>query len=220
MRESRDPANRTAPGITTPSSVDAGTGTLEFTDGYPTVETASRLRDHLDYPHGVEAFMNSIQGVSIFALREGVLSAGIMDGDVLISSELMDSRSLFLTANADTLYFLAFLDLSGGPVAFEAPSDILGMSTTCVRLGHRLRPPRPGPGAAPTYCFPPGYEGALPEGGAYVRRSRTNHVLLVSPAFINRNEGNDPAPTVTRIKEQMKSTPTSPAASEAASGPF
>ena len=30
-----------------------GIGTLEFTDGYPTGETAARLRDHLDYLHGV-----------------------------------------------------------------------------------------------------------------------------------------------------------------------
>jgi hypothetical protein len=50
--------------ITTPSRVEAGIGVLEFTDGYPTGETAERLRDHLDYLHGVEAFMNSIQGVS------------------------------------------------------------------------------------------------------------------------------------------------------------
>ena len=35
--------------ITTPSSVQAGIGTLEFTDGYPKGETAETLRDHLDY---------------------------------------------------------------------------------------------------------------------------------------------------------------------------
>ena len=50
--------------ITTPSRVEAGIGALEFTDGYPTRETAEKLRDHLDYLHGVEAFMNTIQGVS------------------------------------------------------------------------------------------------------------------------------------------------------------
>jgi hypothetical protein len=31
--------------------------------------------------------------------------------------------------------------------------------------------------------IPPGYDGPLPEGGCYVRRSRTNHVLLVGRAF-------------------------------------
>ena len=46
--------------ITTPSSVEAGIGTLQFTDGYPKRETAETLRDHLDYLHGVETFMNTI----------------------------------------------------------------------------------------------------------------------------------------------------------------
>jgi hypothetical protein len=89
--------------ITTPSRVEAAIGALDFTDGYPTGETAERLRDHLDYLHGVETFMNTIQGVSTYAVRKGFLDAGINDGDVLIFSELMDSRSLFLTANADTV---------------------------------------------------------------------------------------------------------------------
>ncbi|HVD17768.1 MAG TPA: hypothetical protein VNC63_03705, partial [Propionibacteriaceae bacterium] len=89
--------------ITTPSRVEAGIGDLEFTDGYPTGETAEKLRDHLDYLHGVETFMNTIQGVSTYALREGFLEAGVLDNDVLIFSELMDSRTLALTANADTV---------------------------------------------------------------------------------------------------------------------
>ena len=90
-------------------------------------ETAATLRDHLDYLHGVETFMNTIQGVSVYAIREGFLDAGIADGDVLIFSELMDSRSLFLTANADTVYFWSFLDLSQGPLVLETPSDTLGL---------------------------------------------------------------------------------------------
>src|SRR5688500_6989326 len=76
--------------VTTPSKVEAGIGTLEFTDGYPTSRTADKLRDHLDYVHGVETFMNTIQGVSTYALREGFLAAGVRDGDVLFPSKLMD----------------------------------------------------------------------------------------------------------------------------------
>ena len=51
--------------ITTPSAVDTPMGALKFTDGYPTGETAEKLRDHLDYLHGVETFTNTIQGVSV-----------------------------------------------------------------------------------------------------------------------------------------------------------
>ena len=53
--------------------------------------------------------------MSIYAARQGIREAGVADNDVLIFSRLMDSRSLFLTANADTVYFISNLDLSKGP---------------------------------------------------------------------------------------------------------
>ena len=186
-----------------------GSGSLEFTDGTRRRETAAKLRDHLDYLHGVEAFMNSIQGVSTYAIRQGFLDAGVEDGDVLIFSELMDSRSLFLTANADTVYFLAFLDLSDGPLVLETPSDILGIVDD-MWFGWITDFGLPGAdrGQGGTYLLlPPGYDGPLPEGGFYVRHSSTNHVILLGRAFIDQNAGNDPAPTATRIKEQLKIYP-------------
>jgi hypothetical protein len=195
--------------ITTPSSVKAGIGTLEFTDGYPKGETAEMLRDHLDYLHGVETFMNTIQGVSVFAIRKGFQDAGIADGDVLIFSELMDSRSLFLTANADTVYFWSFHDLSQGPLVFETPSDVLGLfDDIWFRWISDFGLPGADRGQGGTYLLVgPGYDGPLPEGGCYVRHSRTNIVTLIGRAFINENPGMDPAPTVARIKEQLKIYP-------------
>jgi len=53
----------------------------------------------------------------------------------------------------------------------------------------------------------PEHDGPLPEGGYYVRHSRTNHVTALGRAFINANEGNDPAPTVALIKQQLKIYP-------------
>ena len=38
----------------------------------------------------------------------------------------MDAKSLFLTANADTVYFLGFIDLSKGPMVLETPPKALG----------------------------------------------------------------------------------------------
>jgi hypothetical protein len=198
--------------ITTPSSVKAGIGTLEFTDGYPKGKTAEKLRDHLDYLHGVETFMNTIQGVSVYAIRQGMLEAGIADGDVWIFSGLMDSRTLALTANADTVYFWSILDLSQGPVVLEAPSETLGLlNDMWFRWVSDFGLPGADRGQGGTYLVVgPGHDGPLPEGGCYVRHSRTNHVLLVGRAFINENPGMDPAPTVDRIKEQLKIYPYAP----------
>ncbi len=195
--------------VTTPSMVEVGIGALEFTDGYPTSKTAAKLRDHLDYLHGVETFMNTIQGVSLYAAREGFLGVGVMDGDVLIFSELMDSRSLFLTANADTVYFLGFLDLSDGPLVMETPTDTLGLiDDMWFHWITDFGIPGADRGQGGTYLLlPPDYDGPVPEGGAFVRQSATNHVILLGRAFIDRNEGNDPAPTVARIKEQLQIYP-------------
>jgi hypothetical protein len=195
--------------ITTPSRVEAGIGALEFTDGYPAGETAETLRDHLDYLHGVETFMNTIQGVSLYAMRKGFLDAGINDGDVLMFSELMDSRSLFLTANADTVYYICFLDLSDGPLVLETPPDALGLiDDMWFRWVTDFGLPGADRGQGGTYLLVgPGYDGPLPEGGYYVRHSRTHHVWIGARSFINENPGDDPGPTVDLIKKRLKIYP-------------
>lgn len=203
-----DEVTRTAvpSAITTPAKVESGIGTLEFPNGYPTRETSAKLRDHLDYLHGLEAFMNSIQGVSMYAAREGFREVGVMDNDVVIFSGLMDSRSLFLTANADTVYFCSFLDLSQGPLVMEIPSDSLGLlDDMWFRWVTDFGLPGADRGRGGNYLLvPPGYDGPLPEGGYYVRHSRTNRLLMLGRAFINENPGHDPTPTADRIKAQMK----------------
>jgi len=67
-----------------------------------------------------------MQGVSLVAARKGALEAGVKDNEIIVFSELMDAKSLFLTANADTVYFVGFIDVSKGPVVFEVPPKALG----------------------------------------------------------------------------------------------
>jgi hypothetical protein len=192
--------------VTTPSNVNATIGRLEFADGYPTEDTAAKLRDHLDYLHGVKAFMNTVQGVSLIALRNGFHDAGINDGDMLLYSALMDSRSLFLTGNADTVYFWGFLDLSQGPMVVEVPSDVLGViDDMWFRWITDFGLPGADRGLGGTYLLlPPGYDGPRPEGGHYIRHSRTNLVIVLGRAFIDKIPGNDPAPAAGRIREELK----------------
>jgi hypothetical protein len=76
--------------------------------------------------HGVMAFMNSIQGVSLWALRRGFAEVGVGDNEFLLFSELMDSTSLFLTAKADTVYFWGNISLADGPMVMETPGKHAG----------------------------------------------------------------------------------------------
>ena len=95
------------PGISTPDRVETRLGTLNFKDGVPDDATAQKLFDELDYVHAVEAFINGYAAVNQLALLKGFSAAGINDNEILVTSGLMDAKSLFLTANADTYYFWA-----------------------------------------------------------------------------------------------------------------
>src|SRR6476469_9002391 len=90
------------PQIAIPDKVGSSIGTLEYKDGAPTKETVAKAYDYLDLMHGVEAFVNAYQGASVAAIFKGMEDAGVPNNTALIFSELMDSKSLFLTTNADT----------------------------------------------------------------------------------------------------------------------
>lgn len=107
--------------ISTPERVETHLGTLEIPLGVPTEETANRVYDHLDRLHAVRSFLDAYSGVSMWAARKGFLEAGIKDHDVLLFSEFMDPETLVLTGNADTVYFVTFLDLTEGPLVVDVP---------------------------------------------------------------------------------------------------
>ncbi|MDP9228974.1 MAG: DUF1254 domain-containing protein, partial [Actinomycetota bacterium] len=107
--------------IQTPDKVETRIGTLNFRDGAPSAETVEKVYDQLDFSRGVEAFLNSFQGASLAAIRKGFLENGVQDNDFFLFSELMDSQSLFLTGNADTVYLWGFVDLGDGPMVVDIP---------------------------------------------------------------------------------------------------
>ena len=195
------------PFLTTPDSVETSIGTLKFRDGIPDAGTASKVYDQLDLQRGVEAFLNGLRGVSIYAARQGIRDAGVKDNEgVLIFSGLMDSKSLFLTANADTVYFLSNIDLSKGPMVVETPPETLGLfDDLWFRWVIDFGAPGPDRGLGGKYLLlPPGYQGPLPEGGYFIGRPTTNSVALLGRAFLVNN---DPKPAVESIKRTLRIYP-------------
>jgi hypothetical protein len=192
--------------LTTPDKVDTSIGKLEFKDGAPSTTTARKVYDNLLYVRAVDAFMNSFSGVSAYAIRKGFHSIGAEDNTVVIFSELMDSNSLFLTANADTIYSLAVLDLTRGPLVVEVPPKALG-TLNDMWFGWIIDIGAPGPdrGEGGKYLvLPPGYDGPVPDGGFYVGHSKTNHVLYAVRAFM---VDNDPKPSAALIRQSLKIYP-------------
>jgi hypothetical protein len=95
--------------IITPDSVETRLGTLKFKDGVPDNATAQKLFDEVDYVHAFEAVIGGYAAVNQLALLKGFRAAGVNDNEVLVTPGLMDAKSLFLTANADTYYFWGYL---------------------------------------------------------------------------------------------------------------
>jgi hypothetical protein len=203
---------QTSPGISaisTPDKVETRLGTLDFKDGAPNAETVTRIYDNLDVTHAFEAFVNTFQGVSLQAARRGLLSIGVKDNEILVYSKLMDAKSLYLTANADTVYFFSFIDLTKGPMVFEAPPNALGaFDDLWFRWVIDFGLPGPDRGQGGKYLLlPPNYDGPLPQGGYYVGRSRTNRVLMLGRMFLVNN---DPKPAADLIRSKTRIYPYSP----------
>jgi len=203
MTETTDEAIRS---LSTPDALDTRIGTLRFLDGVPTPDTTAAVLDHLTFTHALSTYLDAFPIASTYAMREGFADIGADDNAVAIYSELMDSSSLFLTANADTVYFVGIIDLTDGPIVLETPPDSLGtIDDLWFRWVTDFGVPGPDRGAGGHYLLvPPGYDGPLPEGGFYVAHSETNRVLLLGRSFL---QDDDPAPTVAVIKDRLKIYP-------------
>jgi hypothetical protein len=206
MNASRGVSVETLKLISTPDRVDSRLGTLDFVDGFPSRDTSERMYDHLDFVHALNVFLNGYAGASTVALRKGFHEAGAADNEILIFSELMGSESLFLTANADTVYFVGAVDLASGSMVVETPPQALALFDDMwfqwiVDFG--LPGPDRGEGGR-FLLVPPDYDGPLPESGYHVGHSRTTRALLLGRSFL---QDDDPAPTVELIKRTLKLYP-------------
>ena len=191
-----------SPALTTPDKVETRVGTLNFKDGAPSKETTEKVYDNIDFTHAYEAFVNTFSGVSIDALRKGLLSVGVKDNEVIVFSELMDAKSLYLTANADTIYAIGILDLTKGPMVLEVPPKFLGaIDDQWFRWVTDIGLPGADRGEGGTYLIvPPGYDGPLPAGGFTIAHSRTNRVAWFGRSFLeNKSDPKVPADTIKKF---------------------
>ena len=97
----------------------------------------------------------------------------------------MDSRSLFLTANTESIYNAMWLDLKDGPLVIESPPDILGIvNDHWFRYVGDIGNAGPDKGKGGKYLLlPPGYKGEVPE-GYFVFRSPTFQNLYFWRGFL------------------------------------
>jgi len=195
--------------ITTPDKVESRLGTLNFFDGVPTEETAAKVYDQIDFSRGMEVFLNGIPGASMVAIRTGSRTVGAVDGTVGIFQNLMDSKSLFLTANTESIYYITWIDLKNGPIVVESPPNVLGVvNDFWFRYVCDLGNAGPDKGKGGKYLIlPPGYNGPVPE-GYFVFKSPTFGNLVLGRGFM---KDSSPKAAAESIKQQMRIYPLSEA---------
>jgi hypothetical protein len=196
--------------LTTPDKVETRIGTLNFFDGFPDKATAEKVYDNLDFQGGVQSYLNALPAVSIEAFRQSYSKIGPVNQTVLISEQLLDSKSLFLTANTTTPYTVLYLDTKDGPLVLEIPPAVLGpLDDAWFRWVIDVGVTGPDKGAGGKYLLlPPGYTGDIPA-GYFVARSRTFGNLLFFRTFL---KDGDPKPGVDSVKEKLRVYPLSQAA--------
>ncbi len=158
------------PGIASPNEVETRLGKLKFFDGVPDQASAEKIYDNLDFQHAVQAYLLGLPVVNQVGNRDNILTVGPANTTVPIWEDLVDPRTVELTANNNTPYTWFWLDLRKGPLVLEAPPKVLGWSTTFGITGTAISASPAGQGRGGKYLIlPPGYKDAVPEGYFVIR---------------------------------------------------
>ena len=191
--------------ITTPDVVETRLGTLRFFDGLPDEATVKTLYDNLDFQRGVQAFLTALPAASLSATRTGIRTFGPDNQTMLITESLMDSHTLILTANTETVYTLGWLDTHAGPLVLEVPPHMLGfIDDFWERYVGDIGNAGPDKGQGGKYLLlPPDYTGSVPE-GYFVLRSPTYGNILGVRAFV---VGGDVRAAADSVKDHLRIYP-------------
>ena len=197
-------------GLITPERVETKLlGELTFKDGMPSEMTVKKSYDFLDTSRAAETFLTAIPAVSLYAMLEGQKSIGATAGDLVLFDELMDARTLFLTAQTTTPYGFTEIDVKNGPIVVEMPPMVLGFLDNAAFLHVTdLGLTGPDKGKGGKYLIVgPDYTGEIPK-GYFVVHTRTYRHWLLMRVFV---KDGDVASSTLGLKNHFKVYPLSKA---------
>lgn len=161
-------------------------GEFEFKNGYPVGDTTARLFELQKLNRAVEVYTTQLMRVSEMAVREGTRAFGATTPQhVIIWEHLMDAKTVLLTANTETVYAMAHLDMKiDGPTVIQAPPQMLGfVQDGLQRYLADIGPLGPDKGKGGKFLIlPPGYKGKVPA-GYFVSRSPTYSITFAVRGF-------------------------------------
>ena len=153
---------------------DSAAAGYAFEQGFPTPAATRQARDDADFARAVTAYRFWYPTVSTEGIFDGMRSSGIEDNVSVAIAVAKPDLNLF-TANSDTPYGGAVIDVSSGPMVIEIPpGPYIGfVDDHNQRWVFDFGLPGADAGRGGKYLLlPPGYGGPIPE-GYYVGRTPT-----------------------------------------------
>jgi len=191
-----------APGVTVPDKIESSIGTLKLSDGYPDSETANKIYDNLDHSRALQAYLLAIPIVNQAGMRDSIRKFGPDNQTDVIWEHLVDSKTVELTANDNTVYSFVWLDTKKGALVLEIPPKVLGgVNDFYYRWVADVGITGADKGRGGKYLLlPPGYDGQIPEGYTVMRSSTYGNWLFFRSFLVNGS----PDPGVELVKKDLR----------------
>jgi hypothetical protein len=196
-------------GIACPDTVNTRFGTLNFFDGFPDGASVQKIYDNLDFQRAVQAYLLALPALSQAAMRKGTLELGPANTTVPLLEQAMNSKAIFLTAAVE-IYTGMWLDLSNGPLVFEAPPAVAGsINDMWYRWVADIGLVGADKGNGGKYLLlPPGYSGQTPSGYFVLQPQTFNNWLFWRSVPTNEY----PTPSIDVVEQYTRIYPLSDAA--------
>ena len=160
-----------APGVATPNRLDTSIGTLNLNNGFPVPDTVEKIYDNLDRSRALQAYLLAIPIVNQAGMRDSLRKFGPDNKTDVIWENLVDPKTVELTANDNTIYSFIWIDTKKGPLVVEVPPKVLGaIDDFYYRWVADIGITGADRGKGGKYLIlPPGYQGEIPKGYFVVR---------------------------------------------------
>ena len=191
-----------APGVMVPDKVETSIGTLNLSYGYPSADTVEKIYDNLDRSRALQAYLMAIPIVNQAGMRDSLRQFGPDNRTDVLWEDLVDARTVELTANDNTVYNFIWLDTKKGPLVVEVPPGVLGaVNDFWYRWVADVGITGEDRGKGGKYLFlPPGYKGEIPAGYVIVRPSTFGNWLFFRAFLVDGST----KPGVESVKKHLK----------------
>ena len=191
-----------APGVAVPDKIESSIGTLNLSYGYPKADTVEKIYDNLDRSRALQAYLMAIPIVTQAGMRDSISKFGPVNQTDVIWENLVDARSVELTANDNTIYNVIWLDTKKGPLVVEVPPEVLGgVNDFWYRWVADVGITGEDRGKGGKYLIlPPGYKGEIPSGYTVMRPNTFGNWLFFRAFLVDGST----KPGVELVKKNLK----------------